>query len=359
MTSDALSASVGRVMTRAETAVEIAAMDELGWSPQTWHVLADLGYPWVSLPPECGGSGGTVSDVVEILVETGRHRLATPLADSGFVGGWLLASAGLEVSEDPVAVVPPASLSGLTVSTTARGMRLSGSLRSVPWASVATRILLVVDAGSVGRSSLVVLDRDRVDISPRRTLAGEPCDDVALDVAIGPDDLYDLALGVDVAALECRGALARAATTVGAMLRIREMTRDYARTREQFGLPIARFQAVAQSLAVMAEHVELARVAVLGAARDLTESPQDAASFAKITTGGAAAIVAPRAHQVHGAMGMTQEYDLHHFTRRLRVWTGQYGTTAEWSRRLGTRVLSNGSGPLWERLARTSPQLDR
>jgi alkylation response protein AidB-like acyl-CoA dehydrogenase len=80
-------------------------------------------------------------------------------------------------------------------------------------------------------------------------------------------------------------------------------------------------------------------------------SPFEAAAFAKIVTGDAATVVATRSHQIHGAIGMTQEYELHRHTRALYAWSSEYGSEDEWSGRLGRDLVGTGSPDLWLRLS--------
>ena len=105
-------------------------------------------------------------------------------------------------------------------------------------------------------------------------------------------------------------------------------TVEYARTRVQFGKPIASFQAIQQQLAVLAGHTAAAGIAADAAIADL-ENPSGAgrsAAAAKVRCGEAAGAAASIAHQVHGAIGITKEHSLHFATRRLvvagGVWSG-------------------------------------
>jgi acyl-CoA dehydrogenase len=98
-------------------------------------------------------------------------------------------------------------------------------------------------------------------------------------------------------------------------------TVEYARTRVQFGKPIASFQAIQQQLAVLAGHTAAAGMAAAAAVADL-ESPArlaHSAAVAKVRCGEAAGAAASIAHQVHGAIGITKEHSLH-FATRLWSW---------------------------------------
>ena len=89
---------------------------------------------------------------------------------------------------------------------------------------------------------------------------------------------------------------------------------------------------------------EPAEAAIEAAATDL-DSPAVAA--AKIRAGEAAGIGAAIAHQMHGAMGFTQEHRLHYWTRRLWSWRDEFGNEAYWARRLGGAVAAAGADRLW------------
>jgi acyl-CoA dehydrogenase len=331
--------------------------DAAGWNADAWRALAGLGFPWLSLPADAGGSGGTVADLVGVIIETGMHAPAAPIADTALIGGWLLAQAGWTLPPGPVAVIPPRSAVGLTATFQGRGMVIDGVAPSVPWASVSDAVLLVVDvpgdSAATDGSVLVRFDPTSLSIRSRRNLAGELRDQIDFDSVHVPEiDVATLPANVDAQAVLCRGALGRAALLVGAMLRVREMTIAYAKARTQFGQPIGRFQAVAHSMALIGEHTEQARIATEAAALMFDHSPLDAAAFAKIVTGDAATLVAARSHQVHAAIGMTQDYELHRHTRALYAWSAEYGSEDEWSARLGRDLLSTGSAELWPRLSR-------
>lgn len=148
---------------------------------------------------------------------------------------------------------------------------------------------------------------------------------------------------------ECATALLRAAQIAGAADRVLAISVAYANDRVQFGKPIGRQQAVQQQLAVMAQHVVAVRLAVqLGAARGWP-SPESAA-VAKSVASAAAARIANAAHAVHGAIGISAEYDLQLYTRRLHDWRLDGGAETYWSRRLGASVLASGDSALdWVR----------
>lgn len=160
-----------------------------------------------------------------------------------------------------------------------------------------------------------------------------------------------------VSALIAAEALQPAATVslmAGAMGRALALSIDHVNTRQQFGRPLGKFQAVQQSLAVMACEVRAvdAAAAALAARLDATGRDAWAADFeiaaAKLRANRAVGIVTSIAHQVHGAIGFTAEYDLHRITVPLMRWRGAHGNDAFWAARLGRQVAGLGGRGLWE-----------
>jgi acyl-CoA dehydrogenase len=132
-------------------------------------------------------------------------------------------------------------------------------------------------------------------------------------------------------------AAAQMAAIIEALL---EMTIDYAGTRQQFGRPIGKFQALQQQLAVAVEEVHAAHVAARAA---LAGSPERIdrrrVATAKIRAGQAAQNVAAIAHAVHGAIGISAEHPLHHYARRLHGLRMIHGGESWWARELGRSLI--------------------
>ncbi|MGH3665841.1 MAG: acyl-CoA dehydrogenase family protein, partial [Egibacteraceae bacterium] len=129
-----------------------------------------------------------------------------------------------------------------------------------------------------------------------------------------------------------------------------ELTLAHARSREQFGRPIGRFQAVQSHVVAVAGETAAARMAVDWAAAGLNGTfAVDFArtAVAKIRTGSAATVAASRAHQVHGAVGTTPLHDLGAFTRAVWAWRDEYGSEHHWSRRLGEWLRDHADGGVW------------
>ncbi len=140
----------------------------------------------------------------------------------------------------------------------------------------------------------------------------------------------------------------------GAMGHALALSIDHVNMRQQFGRPLGKFQAVQQSLAVMACEVRAveAAAAALASRLDAVSLDPSAADFeiaaAKLRANRAVGIVTAIAHQVHGAIGFTEEYDLHRVTVPLMRWRGAHGNDAFWAARLGCQVAALGGRGLWE-----------
>ena len=149
-------------------------------------------------------------------------------------------------------------------------------------------------------------------------------------------------------------AAAMVSLMAGAMGQALALSIDHVNTRQQFGRPLGKFQAVQQSLAVMACEVRAveAAAAALAARLDAVDCDPGAADFeiaaAKLRANRAVGVVTAVAHQAHGAIGFTQEYDLGRLTIPLMRWRSAHGNDAYWAQRLGRQVAGFGGRGLWE-----------
>ncbi|MEP7348621.1 MAG: acyl-CoA dehydrogenase family protein [Sphingorhabdus sp.] len=169
-------------------------------------------------------------------------------------------------------------------------------------------------------------------------IAAKLLSDAGKPVPDGPLELEDKPLG----------AFVRVAQAAGAMDAVLAMSVEHANTRVQFGKPLAKFQAVQQSLATLA--VEAAAVNVAGAAAAAALDRGDALfeiAAAKLRANIAIGIGTAIAHQVHGAIGFTQEYPLHLLTSSLMRWRSEYGNDAYWAGILGGQACARGGAGLW------------
>ena len=136
-----LSETATRVFADTSTFAAVEQAEADGWAPAIWDAVAETGLAWVSVPEAAGGSGGTLADAVEILRIAGRHAVPLPLAETGMLGGWLLAGAGLEIPDGAVTVVPDTRRDDLEL----RNGVLHGTALRVPWARAVEQIVALLD----------------------------------------------------------------------------------------------------------------------------------------------------------------------------------------------------------------------
>jgi acyl-CoA dehydrogenase len=337
--------SVTRLLKDHVDRKRLDAAKEDGWSPQLWRVLDEAEFPRVSIPEEAGGAGGTLSDLAAVLRVAGRFAAPVPLAETAMLAGWMLAASGLPVPRGALAAGPA---HGETLTARREGSRweLSGTLARMPWARSASRLVLL--AQGPAETIVASVDPAQCRITPGRNLASEPRDTVVLD-SVTAEHAAPAGAGVTGEALRLRGALARSILMAGALERILELAIEHARGRVQFGRKIGQFQAVQHEIARLGGEVAAAVAAALSAAGAVERGGEVtlAVASAKIRTAEAAREGALIAHQVHGAIGVTDEHALHHSTLRLWAWREEFGNEAEWATALGGAIQKGGAGQFW------------
>lgn len=316
------------------------------WPQRLWDALEENGLTQPLVPESQGGFGATWADAFVIALGAGRHRAPVPLAET-MAAGWLLGHAGIAAPAGPIALIDD----GHDLARKAGGV--TGSATAVPWGGIAPHALAVVRDGAEWR--VLLLARDGATAAADKSLAGEPRDRLAY---AGADAIAEGVLAPaeedDVSPLRLVGALMRAAQIAGALGRAIELGVEHATTRQQFGRPIAKFQAIQQMLAQAAARTAEARMAAeagframdtLGGGVPATAEPAIAA--AKVVCSEAVGVVTDCVHEIHGAIGFTEEHELHFTTRRLWAWRAEFGSDGAWAERLGRAVLKRGAKNLW------------
>ena len=301
------------------------------WPAAMWRAVEDAGLPKALVPEAAGGSGVSFADAMVIVRAAGWFALPLPLPET-MLAGWLLARAGLPVPDGPMTVAygdehHPDPATNAAVTPAARPSECPGrgtTRRSLPW---------TMPGASPSRRATTA------PIEPGENVAREPRDTVTLGGRT--DQSGDARL--DRLQLRAVGAALRAQQIAGALERVLDMTTQYAMDRTQFGRPIGKFQAVQQNLAVLA-----GQTAAAGAAADMAAEAVDDTirllpiAAAKARCGEAAGIGAAIAHQVHGAIGFTQEHSLHFLTKRLWSWRDEFGNETEWNQLTGRHMAKAG-----------------
>ena len=312
--------------------------DVAGQDPaKAWQLLTEAGLPLLAAPEPEGGGWLEAAAIVTRIV--GESAAELPYGDTALVAAPILAAAGLPLP-DGIAVAVVAD--DATVVHEADGVRLRATLTRVPWGASASQVVVVArgDGGDV----VVAIDQTGADAASGRNIAREPRDTLQVDTVT---DVFAVAQEGARDELLRRGALARSIAMSGAASGALQASVRYATERVQFGRPIAKQQAVQHLLAEAAAEVEAMRAssdaAVSVCAQDgfLTERALVAVATAKAQAGASAEVVARLSHQVHGAIGTTQEHSLHRWTLRLWSWRDDFGSERYWQRMLGERALQS------------------
>ncbi len=318
------------------------------WQAPLWRALSDAGLTLAWVPEKQGGAGGSLADGFAILGAAGRCALPVPLAET-LLAGWLLARAGIASPAGAMTVAPARPRDRITLN---KDGSLSGKASGVAFAKDCAHVA-VIAAGEKGASVALVKTGD-CRVSEAKNLAGDGSDSVTFD---GVKPLSSAPAPFDASALMLMGAAVRSAQAAGAMEAILSLSVAYANERVAFERKIGKFQAVQQNLARLAGETAAALAAAGSAADTIAQSEAfddtvllEAAS-AKIRTGEAAAEGSAIAHQVHGAIGFTNEHILHRFTLRLLAWRDDFGSESYWAAALGNMVAQRGANQFWPMLA--------
>ena len=329
------------------------------WDDGLWAALAEAGLTGVGLPESSGGSGGELADAVAIVRTLAAGAAAVPVAEQLLVAGPAVVAAGLPLPS-PVEVLTFVVGEDVVAHASDDGdgpgrFVLTGAASGIPWAQQASHVA-VLASGPAG-PVLALVAVGTTDISDDANLAGEPRGYVSFDEtpAVGA-----LLTPAQASELRARFALARAVQLSAALEQVLAWTVQYAGERHQFGRPLGKFQAIQMELAEMAGEVTAVTALTDAAVQALERGSADgntgdlglAAAAAKVRAGAAVEVVARLAHQVHGAIGFTQEHKLHHLTRRLWSWRDEAGSELAWAPVLAAGLLADGPDGLWPALTR-------
>lgn len=318
--------------------VDGVPLDERG-SDRLWATLRDLGLPLVGVDEARGGSGGTFADLAVVVRALAERAVGLPVGENA-LASWVLAH-GRKVDGD---------------DTTTLAFAVDGEYRedmavlripAVPWLRRSGGV--VVYRG--GDDASFIETGDGVEVDGAENLAGEPRDTLSVIGAVGTP----LPFAPPMPEVRGRYTVLRAAAVAGAAEGAYRLTRDYVMQREQFGKPLSRIPAVAAGLAAMKVALVQVDAAVdravgLHTTDATTRRRLTAAAAAAVTAADTAAVCARTAHQLHGAMGVTREYPLHHYTKRLWAWPGEVGSETHSAEYLGAQALAHGEAALWDEL---------
>ena len=333
------------------TKERMAEADRGTWPSAIWQAVEQAGLPLALVPEAQGGAGLPPADALRLIRRAGYHTLPVPLAET-MIAAALWAEASGEAVEGTLSLAPAGTRT--SISHRAQRARLRAARRGPARA--------LGDAG--GACARVRARRCRIG-PPRAAAAREPASGATAPQSrqraarhAAPGRHRPAEEAVRPAPPACAegfllfGALIRAQQMVGAMERCLDYALAYAMERQQFGRPIGKFQAVQHMLADAAGQY----AAAAAAARSWRPRPMATPTSAspspspRRALGEAAGKVAEVCHQVHGAMGFTQEHPLHFATRRLWSWRDEFGHETFWQERIGRMVCSAGGEALWPML---------
>ncbi|MGO4157195.1 acyl-CoA dehydrogenase family protein [Cupriavidus sp. YAF13] len=286
-----------------------------------WQSLQDSGFADCLLPEAAGGAGLPLDELAPVLFALGRRALPLPLGQTLFARA-LLHAAGLAVPAEPIA------LASFDMEDSATDAVLVAGGAQAAW--------FLVQEGT----QCLLLPRARAQVRP----TGAHADLAVVLLRPASDGLLRFALPAGT--LRQIGACLHAVQLAGALSHVFDMTLRYANDRQQFGRAIGKFQAIQHQISVMAEHVTAARMAAQIACAGGGWRPDPLrAAIGKLNASEAVTPVAAIAHAVHGAIGITEEYDLQIYTRRLHAWQLADGSQTYWARVVGEAVCGQpGTG---------------
>jgi alkylation response protein AidB-like acyl-CoA dehydrogenase len=333
--------------------------DPDGYPTALWRSMVELGWAGMAIPEAYGGFGFGYSGLGLVLEETGRTLVPTPLVSTVLLSATLINLAGseaqkLEILPDIVAGETVIALAleetaihnplhiELKAVRTGSGYILNGHKDFVLDAHVADQFIVVARTeGETGQQegiSLFLVDANSVGVDVQRLNmvdsrnAGNV---VFVDVEVPDDALLGeenrgwpvLSRTLDI------GRIGLSAEMLGSIQEVFERTVEYLKQRSQFGVPIGAFQALQHRAAIMYSDIELCKSLVLKALNELdrgddAEDIPALASMCKAKLSDVYMLVSNEGIQMHGGIGMTDEFDIGFFLKRARVAQQTLGDAA-------------------------------
>ncbi len=325
-----------------------------GFDRDTWKAMVELGWAGIPFPEEHGGLAFGYKGLGVVTEETGRTLAASPLFASVWVGGTAINIGGSD--EQKAALLPQIAAGELllalaleeshrhnpygvaaTAAESGGSWQVSGEKTFVLDGHVADKLIVAArTSGSAGDRdgiTLLLVDAGADGVEITRTLMADSrnASNVKLTNAAAEGVIGEVGKGADV--LDATLDIARiglAAEMLGSTQECFERTVQYLKEREQFGVPIGSFQALKHRAADMFCEIELSKSCVLEALTALDEG-RDASEIAKLASLTKAKVgetfhtVSREGIQMHGGIGMTDEFDIGFFIKRAAVTEQTFG----------------------------------
>lgn len=322
--------------------------DPHNWDKEIWKEMVDLGWSGILIPEEFGGSDFGLAGISVIMQEVGKTLTPSPLLATAVLGASAIASYGTQ--EQKSKYLPMIASGEITTavavdeeshhrpfntvsSAKAEGDKwvLNGKKKFVvDGASADVLIVLARTSGTKGDSTgltLFIIDSNvdgieviKTDMADCRNYANIVMNDVTVDKDALLGDQESGGEAIDKILDE--GRIALAAEMLGNSEAAFDITLNYLKERKQFGVLIGTFQALQHRAAEMFCEIELTKSAVMAAmqgAEDNNNDLQRMASLAKAIAGETLHLVSNESVQMHGGIGVTDEYDIGFFMKRARV----------------------------------------
>ena len=331
------------------------AEDPVGFSPDLWKQMAELGWLGIPFPESIGGAGMGFSELAVVLEALGRNLVPEPFLSSVLLGGQALLLAGSEsqqaewlapmIKGDKILSLAYQEARGRyavnaiesQAEKSGKGYTISGEKVHVFDGHSADAI--IVSALTPAGVSLFLVPSDTAGLRRERQvrLDSRGAAVVSLDsVAVGADALVgeEGKAGEILERVVDRATVGLCADMLGGMAQAFDLTLDYLKEREQFGARIGSFQALKHRAAKLFIEIELSRSASMAAARAVdAEDPELAklVSLAKARCSDAFLLAGNEGVQMFGGVGMTDEYDIGLYLKRARAAELTFGDSA-WHR---------------------------
>ena len=329
--------------------------DPMLWDKNIWNEMSKLGWPGIMIPEEFGGSNFGLSGICVVLQECAKTLTPSPLFASGVLGAYAINNYGTkEQKEKYLPLIASGELTTsvavdesshhnpydteLVAKKSSDEYILSGKKNFViDGTSSDLLIVLARTSGEKGDLTGLTLflvdptnegiDRIKLEMADSRNYANISFDNVKIssknilgDIEAGGEAIDDV---LDI------GRIAMSAEMLGNSEAAFETTLDYLKQRKQFGVLIGSFQALQHRAAEMFCEIELTKSSVIAAMRAADERSNDVqrlSSLAKTLAGETLHLVSNEAIQMHGGIGVTDEYDIGFFLKRARVAEQIFGS---------------------------------
>jgi len=319
-----------------------------GFSRELWSGMTDMGWPAILVPEQYGGLEYGYTGIGLLLEESGRTLTPSPLLCTAMMGAAAIVKAGSDTQREAIlpAIAAGECLLALAcdelprhaphrVETTARtdgaSFRISGRKTAVADGHVADRFIVSARTDDGVSLFLVPADAAGVSVEPFHELdthlaANVDFADVEVDqrALLGPlnGGLAILDQVLDI------GRAGVSAELLGVAQEAFERTVEYLKERKQFGVPIGSFQALQHRAAHLYSEMEICKSLVLRTLQTLDENPEGDAELVSLTKAKlaeTARLATAEAIQMHGGIGMTDEFDIGFFLKRSRILESLYG----------------------------------